>query len=226
VQCTAPASGARDLDLNTILAFYTPLAMTSLLSLAVHPLVTLFMGHSRLPLESLAVLPVINALVFVFRSLGLAAQEVFIALYGDGGEGRVVLGRFALMLGLAAAGGLALIAFTPLAGIWFRSVSGLAPDLAHLAVTPLRVLCLIPGLTVLLSWQRAMLVNHGRTGAVSWATLIELAVAGAVLAVGVLTLDMVGAIAAAAALLFGRLAANAYLARPAAAARFQRRQVC
>jgi hypothetical protein len=63
--------------------FYYPLALTSLISLGVHPIITFFVGHSRMSLESLAVLPVINSLVFIFRSFGLSFQEVGIALMGE-----------------------------------------------------------------------------------------------------------------------------------------------
>ena len=40
--------------------FYYPLALTTLLSLGIHPVVTFFVGNSRMALESLAVLPVIG----------------------------------------------------------------------------------------------------------------------------------------------------------------------
>ena len=81
--------------------FYVPLALTSLLQLGVNPLVAAFLGRGRLPLESLAVQPVVNALVFVFRSMGMAFQEVAIALRGERGEGYPALGRFAGGLALA-----------------------------------------------------------------------------------------------------------------------------
>ncbi len=71
--------------------FYYPLALTTLLSLGIHPVVTFFVGNSRASLESLAVLPVVSALVFVFRSLGLAYQEVVIALMGDERRGLPIL---------------------------------------------------------------------------------------------------------------------------------------
>ncbi len=71
------------LSYGAITTFYYPLALTTLLSLGLQPVVTFFMGHSVASLESLAVLPVVLALVFIFRSLGLAYQEVGIALIGD-----------------------------------------------------------------------------------------------------------------------------------------------
>ncbi|MBN2633437.1 MAG: hypothetical protein JXR66_07780, partial [Bacteroidales bacterium] len=69
--------------LRSIAKFYFPLALTSILSLGVHPFVTFFLGRSYMAVESLAVLPVVASLVFVFRSMGLSYQEVSIALIGE-----------------------------------------------------------------------------------------------------------------------------------------------
>ncbi|MCJ7579973.1 MAG: hypothetical protein MUP98_05495, partial [Candidatus Aminicenantes bacterium] len=74
---------SEQLSYKSIFTFYYPLALTSILNLGVFPMVTFFMAQSRMPLESLAVLPVINSLVFILRSLGLSFQEVGIALLGE-----------------------------------------------------------------------------------------------------------------------------------------------
>jgi hypothetical protein len=192
--------------------FYYPLALTTMLSLGIQPVVTFFVGNSRAPLESLAVLPVVSALVFIFRSLGLAYQEVVVALMGDDGENFRPLRRFGLVLGLSVIAGLSLIAWTPLSSLWFRTVSGLSIVLADFALAPARILALIPGLTALLSFQRAVLVVRNTTGGITWATVIEVAGVVLVLWVAISYLDAVGAVAAAAALLIGRIGANLYLA--------------
>ena len=75
---------------------------------------------------------------FIFRSVGLAYQEVGIALMGDHGEGFLPLRRFAGSLGTAVAVGLGLIAWTPLGRLWFEAVAGLAPELADFAMIPTR----------------------------------------------------------------------------------------
>jgi len=194
-----------------IRSFYWPLALTSTLSLGIQPVVTFFMSHARASLESLAVLPVVMALVFLFRSLGLAAQEVFIALAGDEGEGLPALRRFATGLGVVTAGALTVIAWSPLADLWFSGVSGLQPSLAEFARLPARILAPIPALTVLLSWQRARCVSSRVTRPVTLATVLEVVGVVGVLSITVAGLDWVGAAAAATALVCGRLAANSYL---------------
>ncbi len=194
-----------------IARFYYPLALTSLLSLGIHPVVTFFVGNSRAALESLAVLPVIGSLVFIFRSLGLAYQEVVIALIGQEHEGYPTLRRFAFLLAAVVATGLSLIAWTPLAAVWFRQVSGLSAELAQFALVPTRTLAFIPGLTALLSFQRAIMVVRNTTDRVTWATLIEVVGVVVVLWIAIVHFHAIGAVAAAAALVLGRIGANLYL---------------
>ncbi len=194
-----------------IIRFYTPLALTSLLTLGVHPLITFMLGQSRLALESLAVLPVASSLVFIFRSFGLAFQEVAIALIGPDFEGYLPLRRFTLLMGIAATGGIVLIAFTPLQQFWFQSLSGLSPDLSYLAGVTLQLQFILPALSILLAFQRAMLVNLRTTRFITWATLIEVVGIWLVLVLAIGRLDLVGAVAASLALVLGRLGANLYL---------------
>jgi hypothetical protein len=208
-----PSGDAGDsLKYTEIVRFYIPLALTTLLALGVHPLVTFFVGHGRLALESLAVLPVVNSVVFIFRSIGLAYQEVGIALMGDHDQNYHALRRFAWSLGAVVVVGLGLIAWTPVGRLWFELVAGLSPELASFALTPTRILVLIPGLAVILSFQRAVLVHAKKTVPVTAATVIEVVGIVAILGIGVFVLDWVGAVAAALALLMGRFAANVYLA--------------
>ncbi|MGB5074614.1 MAG: hypothetical protein WBQ23_10805, partial [Bacteroidota bacterium] len=205
----APAMSYR-----SIFTFYYPLAMTSMLALGVHPMITFFLGQSRMPLESLAVMPVINSLVFIFRSFGLSYQEVAIARFGKHMEHFAVVRNFAVGLGVAAITGLALITMTPLADFWFLDLSGLSPLLALFAVLPAQILVLIPGTSVLLSFQRSVLVATKRTGPVTLATILEVGFIIVTLAIAIMVFDAVGAVAAAIALVTGRLVANAWLTPP------------
>jgi hypothetical protein len=194
-----------------IARFYVPLALTSVIGLTVQPMLTFFMGRSVAPIESLAVFPVVHALSFVFRSLGLAYQEVAIALLGRRNEHYEVVGRFALGLGLATSAALALVTFTPLARVWFVTVSGLSPELAAYALIPARILVPLPALSVLLSLQRAILVQGRRTRPITGATATEVAVVAILFTLLGWGAGMVGVTAAFLAFLGGRVAGNLYL---------------
>jgi hypothetical protein len=203
---------------RSIFHFYYPLALTSIMALGVHPMITFFLGQSRMALESLAVMPVINSLVFIFRSFGLSYQEVAIAKYGKDFRGYEPVRNFAVGLGVAAMTGLALIAFTPMAGFWFITLSGLPADLAEFARLPVQLLVLIPAASVLLSYQRSTLVAAKRTGPITLASGLEIGTIVFMLIIGIALFDLVGAVAASIALFVGRLVANGWLWRPVARA--------
>ncbi len=209
-----PEQSIEPMTYRSISSFYFPLALMSVLALAVHPITSFFIGQSRLAIESLAVMPVINSLVFIFRSLGLSFHEVGVALLGEGYEGHGQLKKFATTLGIAAASGLILIALTPLQHIWFVQISGLTDALASVARVPVLILAAMPALSVLLAYQRAIIVNARTTRHMTYATVIEVAGIFAVLFAAIHLFDAVGAVAAASAFLIGRLAADFYLAFP------------
>lgn len=197
-----------------ITKFYYPLALTSILSIGVHPMVTFFMGQSRMPIESLAVLPVILSLVFIFRSIGLSFQEVGIALLEKNNEAFKPLRNFAFGLGIVLVCLLSLITLTPFSNIWFHKISGLSSGLAIFAKFPAQIATLLPGLTVLISLQRALLINNKKTKPITIASSIEVIGIFIILFVTIVAFDLIGAIAAIAALVVGRLFANGYLVWP------------
>jgi hypothetical protein len=193
-----------------LLRFYTPLAMTSLINLAAQPIVSLGLSRGPLPLESLAVWPVVSGLTFLLRSGGVAMQEVVVALLADQSSYRT-LRRFSHSLALALTSIAALVTLTPLANLWFTGVAGLPADLAALARVPAAILVLVPALTVLTSWQRGVLVFFSRTGAITVATAINIVVLLAVVLGGVNVLPWPGAITAALALSASLAVEVAYL---------------
>ena len=111
----------------------------------------------------------------------------------------------------ASSGLLVLIAFSPAVTLWFRDISGLSPELARLAVLPIRIFTVIPALEVLLAFQRARFVVGKNTRPITMATAIEVAVIALALLLAVSGTDLVGVTAAALAALSGRLCAIAFL---------------
>lgn len=200
-----------NMGLRSISKFYYPLALTSLLSLGVHPFVTLFLGRSYMAVESLAVLPVVGALVFIFRNMGLSYQEVNIALIGKQKQNFRLLRNFAVYIGVTVTVLISILAFTPLADLWFVNVSGLSQELADLSYLPLMIMILLPALSVLLNFQRSLLLINGTTGPISAATAVELVAIIIILLVCVVFLNMVGVVAAAIAFTVGKGISTLYL---------------
>jgi hypothetical protein len=204
-------TGNGNLTLRSIFRFYFPLALTSILSLGVHPFVTFFLGRSYMAVESLAVLPVVSSLVFIFRSPGLSYQEVNIALIGKEKQNYPKLKTFAVYLGILVTILISVLAFTPLADLWFVNISGLSRELAGLSYVPLKIMILLPAFTVLLNFQRSVLIINGTTGPISRATALELTGIIVTMLVCVVFLNLIGAVAAAIAFVVGKGLSNIYL---------------
>jgi hypothetical protein len=205
-QSDAECAFGHSLTAGGVMRFYTPLALTSFLSFFINPLTTFFLARGRMPLESLAVLPVVVGLAFVFRTGGIAMQEVVIALLGDGAGNRRMLGLFTVRVGAVSTIGLAAVVFTPLAMAWYHSVSGLARDLASFAILPGALLILLPFLEAALAFERGVLVRTHRTAPIGMAVGVQLGVTTAVFAVMVLMLKTVGAVSVGPALTAGYIA--------------------
>ncbi len=122
--------------------------------------------------------------------------------------------NFAAVLGVAVSAGLSLIVFTPLAGAWFQTVAGLPPELVKLALAPARLAAILPALSVLMSFQRALLVSSRLTRPLTGGTALEVAAVALVLSVAIFKYDLMGAVAATLAVVLGRIAGNLYLTRP------------
>jgi hypothetical protein len=103
------------------------------------------------------------------------------------------------------------VVFTPLAAVWYRTVSGLAPDLAAFALLPGGLLVLLPFLESVLAYQRGVLVRSHRTAPISAAVALQLAVTTATFALMVLGFKTVGAVAVGPALTAGYVAGTVVL---------------
>lgn len=205
------APDGEPLTFRAFLHFYVPLAMTSLLMLLVQPIGSAAISRMPGALESLAVWPVVGGLLFLLRSVGIAYNEVVVALLGEP-EAVENLRRFARIVALCLTGVLLLIVATPLAVWWFGGLSGLPPSLTYLAQSSLWLALLLPALSVWQSWYQGTLVHIRRTRGVTEAMVIALIVSSAVLWAGVAWGQIAGLYIAQAAFTLGGLAQMLWLA--------------
>jgi progressive ankylosis protein len=193
-----------------ISSFYVPLLLTSIITMAARPLVTLFMGHAPFPVESLAVLPVVTALVFIFRSGGIAYQEVVIALMNEDESNYKSILTFAWILGIFSTIGLVTLSTTSAADFWFRDVSGLSNELTNFSKLPLLILAVMPSLAVLVNVQRGLLVYKRKTKPVTIGSGVEMAGIIIVSVIAIWGFGAIGAVGAALGFLLGRIMVNIY----------------
>jgi hypothetical protein len=170
---------------RSFLDFYIPLAMTSLLTLLVQPMGSAALSRMPEALASLAAWPVVTGLVFMVRSMGMAYNEVVVALL-DEPHSTQRLQRFTLFLTGASSSLILLIAATPLGRLWFGQVQGLNPSLEQLALTGLWIAFPMPGLNVIQSWFQGVILYSRRTRGITEAVAIFLVTAIIVLGTGVI----------------------------------------
>ena len=164
--------------------FYIPLAMTSLIFLLAQPIGSAAISRMPNALASLAVWPVVSGLIFMFRSPGIAYNEVVVALM-DQPRSYTNLRRFTNWLALLTFLALLVVAATPISTWWFVSVSALPPELAELARISLWLALPLPVMSVLQSWYQGSLLHGRRTRGVTEAVVVYLVSIAILLAAGV-----------------------------------------
>ena len=175
---------AQPLTWRAFFDFYIPLAMTSLIFLLAQPIGSAAISRMPNALASLAVWPVVSGLVFMFRSPGVAYNEVVVALM-DRPRSYTVLRRFTNWLALLTFFALLLVTATPISTWWFERVSALSPDLAELARISLWLALPLPVMSVLQSWYQGSLLHGRRTRGITEAVLLYLVSIALLLAAGV-----------------------------------------
>lgn len=168
------------LTFRAFLNFYIPLAITALLMLVVQPLVSAALSRMPNPLESLAVWPVVYGLLLMWQSMGLAYNEVVIALL-DEQRAAAMLRRFTTLLALGVTLLLFIMAVTPLASFWFSQVAALPPNLVAMARQGLWLVLLLPAMRILQSWYQGVIVYSRSTRSVTEAVVLFLLITGAML---------------------------------------------
>jgi len=172
------------LTLGAFVAFYVPLALTSLIWFFVSPIGSAAMSRMPHPLDSLAAWPVLRGLIFMLRSPGLAYNEAVVALLDEGGA-YSRLGRFAKGLGLGLLLLIVVVVSPPLSTLWFSKIMALSPALVELSKQALWLALPLPLLALLQSWYQGMLVHSKQTRGVTESVILYLIVIAIVLSVGI-----------------------------------------
>ncbi|UCH91608.1 MAG: hypothetical protein JSU60_02565 [Nitrospirota bacterium] len=172
------------LSLQRLCIFYWPLALTPLIMLATLPIGSAAISRMPRALESLAVWPVLGGLTFMFRSVGIAVQEVVVT-FSSRPHFSLPLQQFVWLVSFGASATLLLIAATPLSTLWFESVAALSPELSSLASMALWMAVILPALSPWESYFQGELVYRGATKYVTQAVILYLLGSSFVLVCGI-----------------------------------------
>ena len=197
------------ISLRYLIRFYIPLALTNVINFIGRPILAFGLSRGQLPLESLALWPVLSSLAFLFRSIGFAYQEVVVALAHR--PNARILRRFALVVGSGATLILAFIALTPLNDIWYGVISGLPQDLVSMAPLPTLFIAPTALLAFTIALQRGLLVHARKTRPISMAVTVNIGVLILTMLLGIYFLDVPGIVVASAVYTLAILSESIYL---------------
>lgn len=190
--------------------FYIPLALTSLLLLLVQPMGAAAISRMPEALASLAVWPVLNGLLFLFRSVGYAYSEVVVSLMDEPGA-EATLARFTWVLAATTGVAALALAVTPGADLWFATISGLPAHLVDLARAAFWIGLVWAPLDVGRNYLQARLVHARRTRGISESVAVFLVVSAALLAAGVWLQPVEGLVVAMFSFVIGSVAQMGWL---------------
>jgi hypothetical protein len=198
------------LTLPEFVSFYVPLALTPVVTLIIQPIGTAAISRMPEVIGSLAVWPVIVGLSFVVQSVGLAFNEVVVALVARPG-GKAALWRFAWRLATTLTLLWLVFALSPLAAWWFGHVANLPSDLVQPALLGLLFTAPQPAMRVMQSWYQGLLVSAHRTRPITEAVVVFGLGCGAVLTAGLLWQGSAGVYVAALGYSVGRVTQTVWL---------------
>ena len=166
----AAPEAPQPLTLKRFVSFYLPLALTSSLWLLWQPLVSASISRMPNALESLAVWSVVTGLLFMFRSPGVAYNEVMVALLEER-DSVQALKRFARNIALGTTAVILLFVLTPLSRLWLQFIAALLPGLIESGRVALILAIPLGALSVYISYYQGFLVQRSTTGGVAEAVV-------------------------------------------------------
>jgi progressive ankylosis protein len=164
--------------------YHLPLAATSLLTLMAQPVIGAGLARMPHPEENLAAWPVIWGLLFIFRSAAFALPEAVIALASERRLFEPVR-SFCRRTGVASSAAFALLAATPLLGLYLRYVAGIPDSLALFVKPAILLAVLLPVINSVHSWFRGLLMYSRKTRVIYWGMGLNLAITAALVFAGV-----------------------------------------
>lgn len=201
---------ANPLTLKRFVKFYFPLALTSSLWLLWQPLISGAISRMPNALESLAVWSVTTGLLFMFRSPGVAFNEVVVALMEEH-RSLPVLRKFARNAALITTGVILLFVMTPLSRLWLEYIAALPIAFVEIGRTTLLLGIPLGLVSVYISYYQGLIVNHTHTGAIAEAVTAFLISLVIVLVIGVATQSFAGVYIAATAFSVAHIAQMIWL---------------
>ena len=169
---------------KAIAKFHTPLAMTTLLTLAAQPLTSAAVARLPFATQTLAAFPVVFSALLLLRGWGVAVQEITVAQLKRGTVPEATLSRFASIVGVIFSLAALLLALTPLCRVYATAL-GVPADLHDSVREGILWGALLPLIAALSSFVRGVLVARQNTKPIYRGMALGLSVQLLVLVAGV-----------------------------------------
>lgn len=157
-----PSPTSPVLSMREVMAFHLPLALTSVMTWLVRPMMESGLASSPNANAVLAAFPVAYSVGLVLRAGGLACQEVIIALGKSDAQLRMLY-RFVWWVAGGAMIFAVLLGFTPLLDVYMTTLLSVPTEIQPLVRIGVRALILFPLFVGFQSYYRALLMLAGRT---------------------------------------------------------------
>jgi hypothetical protein len=163
-----------DLNYRDLIKFHTPLFLSSLIFFLTRPVISAGLARTPNPTQSLAAWPVLLGLLSIVRAPVIAYPAVVVSL-AERKDAHTKLRNFGLFVGVVAALIFALVAFTPLHLIYFRTLMGVSDELTQIAISGAVFALALPIVGSATAFIRGVLTNKKFTVALTLSTLASIA---------------------------------------------------
>lgn len=150
-----------ELNFISILKIFIPLSFSSAVAMSSGPILSFFTSRGVLPIESLALSPVLFGILNPFTWTSFAIQDSTHAFLTKNPEQESVVRRFSQYVGLVLSLILLTIAITPLSKIYFFYFNNLTQELFNLTHLPMFIMSFIPLGFTLKNFYRGSLISYG-----------------------------------------------------------------
>lgn len=182
--------------------FHAPLAMTSIITLLISPVIERGIASSASPVEGLAAWAIIFGILMLLRSSGIAWQEAVISLSED--EGAVhALRRYTWTLGIGLTAALAILLYTPIIDWYMGTVLEVPENLQHMVTLGVQAGLFIPLMTTLQSYLRGLLMRSDTTAPIYGSMMLSFCLTALFMWLGVRFTGLEGVVVGATALSLG-----------------------
>ena len=181
---TPPNPSQPPLTYRDVLRFHLPLAATSVITLLISPVIERGLASMPDATQSLAAWPIIFSITLVMRSGGMAYQEVVISLNDSAAHHKTLRG-FTLWMGGSLSMVMLIFVFTPLIEIYAGTVLGAPASLHSLILLGAQACVLLPLLTTLQSYLRALLMLSHKTATIYQAMILGFVLTTAIVWLGI-----------------------------------------